>query len=150
MNVKSERLKKLEVELEDLEQWLKLSLVPKKDIEKHKEEIRGIKTKIDEEKDRLKFLKENGELEEYVTPKRSPSRQVYPEAHTLPDMDIGDTDMGFDMETESFESATTAADETDHGGEEVTQVEEEEDEDPFSDRNRWKRGVLEDPDADNW
>ena len=37
MNIKSERLKKLEVELEDLEQWLKLGLVPKKDIEKHRD-----------------------------------------------------------------------------------------------------------------
>ena len=26
----------------------------------------------------------------------------------------------------------------------------EDDEDPFSDKNRWKRGILEDPDADNW
>ena len=41
MNNKSERLKKLETELEDLEQWMRLSLVPKKDIEKHKEEIRS-------------------------------------------------------------------------------------------------------------
>ena len=36
MNMKSERLKKLETELEDLEQWMNLGLVPKKDIEKHK------------------------------------------------------------------------------------------------------------------
>ncbi|HSW73214.1 MAG TPA: hypothetical protein VLG44_07415 [Chlamydiales bacterium] len=151
MNVKSERLKKLEVELEDLEQWLRLGLVPKKDIEKHKEEIKGIKGKIDEEKERLRFLKENGELEEYVTPKRAPARQVYPEAHTMPDMDVGEnmTDMGFDMESEGFEGETTSAEEGE-GGEEATQVEEEEDEDPFSDRNRWKRGVLEDPDADKW
>lgn len=151
MNVKSERLKKLEVELEDLEQWLRLGLVPKKDIEKHKEEIRSIKSKIDEEKERLRFLKENGELEEYVTPKRAPARQVYPEAHTMPDMDVGEsmTDMGFDMESEGYEGETTASEEGE-GGEEATQVEEEEDEDPFSDRNRWKRGVLEDPDADKW
>jgi hypothetical protein len=33
---------------------------------------------------------------------------------------------------------------------EVTVVEEEDDEDPFSDRNRWKRGILEDPDVDSW
>ena len=36
MNVKSERLKKLENELQDLQQWLKLGLVPKKDLEKHR------------------------------------------------------------------------------------------------------------------
>ncbi|MES2274056.1 MAG: hypothetical protein V4487_07680, partial [Chlamydiota bacterium] len=34
--------------------------------------------------------------------------------------------------------------------EEVAAAEEEDDEDPFSDRNRWKRGILEDPDVDNW
>ena len=61
-HVKSERLKKFESELTDLEQWLKLGLVPKKDIEKHKEEINSIKAKIEEEKERLQFLKENGEI----------------------------------------------------------------------------------------
>lgn len=68
--IKSERLKKLEIELQDLEQWLKLGLVPKKDIEKHKEEILAVKSKIEEEKERLHFLRESGETEEYVTPKR--------------------------------------------------------------------------------
>ena len=44
--MKSERLKKLELELHDLEQWLNLGLVPKKDIEKHKIEIDQFKKKI--------------------------------------------------------------------------------------------------------
>lgn len=157
MNMKSERLKKLETELEDLEQWMNLGLVPKKDLDKHREEIKGIKSKIDEERERLRFMKESGEMEEYVTPKRNPSRQAYAEPHTLPDMDMGDnmTDAGLDMETESFDADTVTEDETESGTsggteEESTVVEEEEDEDPFSDRNRWKRGVLEDPDVDNW
>lgn len=157
MNIKSERLKKLETELEDLEQWMNLGLVPKKDMEKHKEEIRALKTRIDEEKERLRFMKESGEMEEYVTPKRSPARQAYAEPHTLPDMDMGDnmTDAGLDMETESFDVETTVEDETEGGStkatdEEATISEEEEDEDPFSDRNRWKRGILEDPESDNW
>lgn len=158
MNIKSERLKKLEIELEDLEQWMSLGLVPKKDIEKHKEEIRSLKGRIDEEKERLRFMKESGELEEYVTPKRSAARQAYAEPHTLPDMDMGDgmTDAGLDMETDSYEMETISDDETDSGGGgttedgESTLSEEEDDEDPFSDRNRWKRGILEDPDADNW
>ncbi|MDE3046637.1 MAG: hypothetical protein KGJ02_08380 [Verrucomicrobiota bacterium] len=160
--MKSERLKKLETELEDLEQWMSLGLVPKKDAEKHKEEIRSIKGKIDEEKERLRFMKESGDMEEYVTPKRNPSRQAYAEPHTLPDMEIGDnfTDAGLDMETESFDVETVTEEETESGGggggggatseEEAPPAEEEEDEDPFSDRNRWKRGILEDPDADNW
>lgn len=156
MNMKSERLKKLETELEDLEQWMNLGLVPKKDVEKHREEIRSIKMKIDEEKDRLRYLKESGELEEYVTPKRSNGRQAYAEPHTLPDMDMGDsmTDAGLDMETEAYDMETIEEEtESGSGGsteEEGAAAEEEEDEDPFSDRNRWKRGILEDPDADNW
>jgi hypothetical protein len=157
MNIKSERLKKLETELEDLEQWMNLGLVPKKDMEKHREEIRSLKSKIDEEKERLRFMKESGELEEYVTPKRSPARQVYAEPHTLPDMDMGEnmTDAGLDMETEAYDMETVSEEETEGGTsagteEEATVVEEEEDEDPFSDRNRWKRGILEDPDSDNW
>ena len=155
MNVKSERLKKLETELEDLEQWMNLGLVPKKDVDKHREEIRALRTKITEEKERLRFMKESGELEEYVTPKRSPARQAYAEPHTLPDMDLGEnmTDAGLDMETESYDVETVSEDETEGGAgteDEATVVEEEDDEDPFSDRNRWKRGILEDPDADNW
>ncbi len=156
MNMKSERLKKLETELEDLEQWMNLGLVPKKDIEKHREEIRSLTSKINEEKERLRFMKESGELEEYVTPKRSSARQAYAEPHTLPDMDIGEnmTDAGLDMETETYEMETITEEETESGtsgtaDEEGTLVEEE-DEDPFSDRNRWKRGILEDPEADNW
>ena len=147
MNLKSERLKKLETELLDLQKWRDLGLVPKKDIEKHKEEIKVITQKIEEEKERLRFMKETGDMQDYVAPKKSPAKQVYPEPQTLPDMEIGaDTDLGLE-ETETFEVETS-----EH--EEVTEVasvsEEEEEEDPFSDRNRWKRGILEDPDADNW
>lgn len=151
MNIKSERLKKLEVELEDLEQWLKLGLVPKKEIEKHKEEISSIREKIQEEKERLRFLKENGELEEYVAPKRSSARQAFADSPTLPDMEVGESsqDIGIDMETEGYESETTF-EETEPGEESVFLEEEEDEEDPFSDRNRWKRGVMEDPDSDNW
>jgi len=156
MNIKSERLKKLEVELEDLEQWLKLGLVPKKDINKHKEEIRVISEKVHEEKDKLRFLKENGDLEEYVIPKRNPARQAYQEPHTMPDMEVNNsnnnssnmTDAGLDMETEGFETESSSTETS--SGEEATFFEEEEEEDPFSDRNRWKRGIMEDPDSDNW
>ena len=155
MNIKSERLKKLETELEDLEQWMHLGLVPKKDVEKHREEIRSLRIKINEEKERLRFMKESGDGEEYAIPKRSPARQAYSEPHTLPGMDLGEnmTDAGLDMETEAYEMETLSEEETEGGGgaeEDATAVEEEEDEDPFYDRNRWKRGILEDPDADNW
>jgi hypothetical protein len=153
MNVKSERLKKLEMELQDLEQWLRLGLVPKKDLEKHKVEIGSLQTRISEERDRLRQLKENGELEEFVMPKRPAGRQQVHEPQSLPDIDIaeeGMTDAGLDMETEPFDvDSSTSAEEGEEGEEEAAQDDKEE-EDPFSDRNRWKRGILDDPDADNW
>ncbi len=154
MNIKSERLKKLEAEFQDLEQWLKLGLVPKKDMEKHKEEMKSLSEKIGEEKERLRFLKESGEMEEYAAPKRPSGRQPVHEPQSLPDIDIaeeGFTDAGLDMETEPFDVETTATgEEGEEGEEEAATAEEEEDEDPFSDRNRWRRGVLEDPDANDW
>ena len=135
--MKSERLKKLETECDDLEQWMSLGLVPKKDLEKHREEIRAIRGRIDEEKERLRFMRESGDAEEFVTPKRNPGRQPYAEPHTLPDMEIGDnmTDAGLDMETESYDMETISEEETEGGGGgggteegETTVVEEEDDE----------------------
>lgn len=155
-HIKSERLKKLETELNDLEQWLKLGLVPKKDIDKHKEEIVGVKSKIEEEKERLQFLKESGEAEEYITPKRPAARAGYNDMPTIPDIDIGETmggnESGFDMETDAIEIENTAEERGDEEEEATEQEEEEEEEDEsyFSDRNRWRRGGIIDPDANDW
>lgn len=155
-HVKSERLKKLETELTDLEQWLKLGLVPKKDVEKHKEEIVGVRNKIEEEKERLHFLKESGEAEEYITPKRPATRAGYNEMPTIPDIDIGETmggnDTGFDMETDAIEVENTIEEREEEEEEATEQEEEEEEEDEsyFSDRNRWRRGGIIDPDANDW
>ena len=154
MNIKSERLKKLESELQDLEQWLKLGLVPKKDLQKHSEEISSLKDRIGEERERLRFLKESGEVEEYSAPKRQAGRQAVHEPQSLPDIDIaeeGFTDAGLEMETEPFDmETTTSGEEGEDFEEDGVAADEEEDEDPFSDRNRWRRGVLEDPDANDW
>ncbi len=155
-HIKSERLKKLEIELNDLDQWLKLGLVPKKDIEKHKEEILAIHAKIEEEKERLQFLKESGEAEEYVTPKRASARTGYTEMPTIPDIDMGDTaggltDTGFDVETEAGEVESSVIEERDDADDEKEADEEEEEDDSFfSDKNRWRRGGIIDPDADEW
>ena len=156
-HVKSERLKKLETELNDLQQWLKLGLVPKKDVEKHKEEILAIQSKIEEEKERLHFLKESGEGEEYITPKRSSTRTGYTEMPTIPDIDMGETavglsDTGFDIENETGEIETSSViEEREEPEEEHAESEETEEEDSFfSDRNRWRRGGIVDPDADDW
>lgn len=160
-HIKSERLKKLEIELNDLEQWLKLGLVPKKDIQKHKEEIQAIQGRIEEEKERLQFLKESGEAEEYVTPKRPSARTAYTEMPTIPDIDVAETggltDGGFDMETDAVDAESSVIDERDEETEGDTSAEEDEaaadDEDEesyFSDRNRWRRGGIIDPDANEW
>jgi len=159
-HVKSERLKKLESELGDLEQWLKLGLVPKKDITKHKEEIEQIRLKIDEEKERLQFLRESGDVEEYTTPKKAQNRS-FTDMPSIPDIDMGDSINGsesqFDSESSiGFESSSSERDddsEEGEGGEEEGEEEDEEDEDEesyFSDRNRWRRGGIIDPDADEW
>lgn len=152
MNVKSERLKKLEVELKDLEQWLKLGLVPKKDIEKHKTEMESIQQKIEEERERLRYLKENDELE-YAAPKRNQQpRSGFQEAHTIPDVNVDDgmTESGNDTESETYTESETISDEGSETISEDTTSLDEDEEDPFSDRNRWRRGILEDPESDDW
>ncbi len=155
VDMKSERLKKLEIEYKDLEQWLQLGLVPKKDVEKHKEEMKAIEAKISEEKERLQFLKESGEAEEYIAPKRSAAgRAGYPEGPTLSDIEITEeannfTESSFEMDTDSIEVDTYSDDEREEGEETLSEDEDEEDEDPFSDRNRWRRGIM-DPESDQW
>lgn len=156
-HIKSERLKKLESELSDLEQWLKLGLVPKKDIDKHKEEILAVQSRIEEEKERLQFLKESGEAEEYITPKRSPARGGYTEMPTIPDIDMSETagtitDTGFEMETEMGDTETSVIHEREDSEEDTASgtSEDEEDDSYFSDKNRWKRGGIIDPDANEW
>jgi len=154
--MKSERLKKLESELSDLEQWMKLGLVPKKETRRHIEEITNLKTKIEEEKERLQFLKESGDGEEYTAPRRSPAKAAYPEMPSISDIDVGaeeTAEASLDLETESMDFET-AEEESTITTEEVVEEEVEEktedEEDPFSDRNRWRRGGILDPDATEW
>ncbi len=166
--IKSERLRKIEAELQDLQQWLSLGLVPKKDMEKHKEEIKVLQGRVEEEKERLQFLKEGGEAEEFIVPKRSAAKAGYNDMPTIPDVDAGDsssgmTEGGFEMETyftddSSFEDDTDADER--YGSEGFEEADEKaeadhgegdtEDESYFSDRNRWRRGGIVDPDADEW
>lgn len=158
-HIKSERLKKLEGELHDLEQWLKLGLVPKKDIPKHKEEIEQLKAKIDEEKERLRFLKESGDTEEYVAPKKTQGRTLS-DMPTIPDIDLSESmhgsESGFESEGSNFGQETTLSDKEEEEAPEAEKEEEEEEEEEedeesyFSDRNRWRRGGIIDPDANEW
>ena len=152
--MKSERLKKLELELHDLEQWKNLGLVPKKDLEKHQGEIDFLKKRVEEEKERLQVLKSSGDQDEYSAPKRNAQQRVaYQEPHTLPDENVDessditdDADLDNEIPT-SYETGSGTIVEDDEA---ATTITEEEDEDPFSDKNRWRRGILEDPDADSW
>ena len=145
--MKSERLKKLEAELSDLEQWMRLGLVPKKEIERHKEEIENLRSRIKDERERLQILKESGELEEYTAPKRGPTKAAFAETPTMSDIEITEEAGETDVEMETTE--TMGAEETKEEVVEVV-VEEEEEDDPFSDKNRWKRGGIIDPDASEW
>ena len=149
--MKSERLKKLESELNDLEQWMKLGLVPKKELERRREEIFNLKSRIEEEKERLQFLKESGDLEEYTAPRRSPAKTVYPETPSMSDVEFGEsTEAGLEMETDAIEVDNTAEERE----EEVTYgtrgKRKKRKRILFSDRNRWRRGGIIDPDANDW
>lgn len=143
--MKSERLKNLEKELRDYENLIRIGIYPKREINKWMEDIRVLKVKIEEEKERLRLLKENGDSEEYSIPKR-PARQAYAEPHTLPDMEMEGnmTDSGIDnFETEQFEMTETGEGSSETS--EFTTVEGEEgeeeeiEEDIFSDSARAKR-----------
>lgn len=158
MTSKSERLRKLEVELEDLQRWLKLGLVPRKDMSRHLEEISLLQSKIEEERDRLQNLRETGQLEEYITPKRQVQRSPYSDTPTMPDIDMMEdggemSDTSFDSSSETTDLDTSYA--TDERDLETNRTAHEEpepgndDADPERDRNRWKRGFR-DPDDDEW
>ncbi|MGM0439683.1 MAG: hypothetical protein ACQEP8_01040 [Chlamydiota bacterium] len=145
MVMKSDKLKKMEQELADLEQWLKLGMVPQKDEAKHEEEIKALKAKINEEIDRLKFLKETGEIEEYVTPKRTTGKAAFSESTSMTDIEMQPAHEEMDMDIEEEQQFD---DDSDYDSED-----EEESDDAFSDNGRFKRGwggdIL-DPDSDEW
>jgi hypothetical protein len=174
MTAKSERLKKLEAELNDLTQWLKLGLVPKRDIPKHQSEIDAITVRIEEEKHRLQILKENGDIEEFVVPRRNNAKNVYSDAPTMGDLDVtGDIDdyneSSSDFDRDSMTLSSTVGEGTEEEGNANSTIyygkddetesaspkrkkkknEDTADEDPFSDRNRWRRGMLE-AEVDEW
>lgn len=148
--MKTERLKKLEAELKDLQQWLKLGLVPKKDLAKHKEEIKAIQAKIEEEDERIKFLKDSGDLDELYTSRKTPSRTTYQDHPTMSDINAehhgSNNTIAMDVETDAIglDNNTYANEGDDETGSEDTDWE-----DPFSDKARWRRGIM-DPDADEW
>jgi hypothetical protein len=155
MVAKSERLRKLESELEDLKKWLELGLVPKSDLKRHKDEIKEIEKKISEELERLEMIKQSGQGEEFVAPKRQ-SKMAYSDTPTASDLDLGDDefeDDGFSYDTESSDmdqTTTTSFDTESASATSEDTATEEWEEDPFHEKNRWKRRDIVDPDADAW
>ncbi|MCH9620702.1 MAG: hypothetical protein S4CHLAM20_01030 [Chlamydiia bacterium] len=153
--MKSERLKKLEKELAELKKWLDLDLVPKKDKEKHTVEMQTLQNKIDEEKKRLDYLKPNSDVEDFVMPKRGAAKQAY-EPQSMPDIefDKNSDNSNFDMDNSTtFEADhTTLFDIEMAGGKDRATAEFEAEDDPFSDKNRWKRtkDLPEDDFDDAW
>jgi LPS O-antigen subunit length determinant protein (WzzB/FepE family) len=156
MAAKSERLRKLESEFEDLKKWLDLGLVPKNDLKRHKDEIIDIERKIVEELERLELIKQNGQGEEFVAPKRQ-SKAAYSDTPTSSDLDLGDNE--FEEEGVSYETETADLEHTQNTSydteaatstTEETSSDEEWQEDPFHEKNRWKRRDIVDPDADEW
>jgi len=151
--MKSERLKKLEAELGDLEQWMKLGLVPNKELARHSEEIDALKRRIEEERERLQFLKESGEMEEFQAPRRAPTKTIYPDTPSMSDIEVSETTEGGSFESEQDQDTST---ESDDGGSTIGESNledeegEEDEEDPFSDKNRWRRGGIVDPESNDW
>lgn len=145
MPLKTDRLRKLETELEDLNKWLTLGMVPKKDIEKHKEEISFVQDKINDELAKMEHMRQNGHPEEFVTPKRQSSKLVLNDGPSISDMDVREDydemsasdDATYDSQVSSSE---TQSDET----------QRDDDNDPFLERNRWRKREIIDPEVDDW
>lgn len=150
--MKSEKLRKLEIELADLQKMFEHDLVPKKEREKYQVEIEGIRAKIEEEKQRLQYLKESGEVEDFIAPKRNKQNQGY-DPQSMPEIGVEEdhSEISY-MDERSYEdddpSTLFEDEEFEEGSEKGSQ---EYDEDPFSERNRWKRArMIQDPERDDW
>ena len=117
----------------------------------------------------MQFLKEGGEAEEFIAPKRAPQKGAYNEMPTIPDIDANESSSGLTeggFETTGYTTMETSIEATaeeqyltqDHeernlaaaGIVDDVEEEEETEESYFSDKNRWKRGGIIDPDADEW
>jgi len=153
---KSDRLRKLETEYNDLKQWLDLKLVPKKDLALHEAELKALEAKIFDEKKRLQTIKDSPDAEEYSIPRRNAGAKAgYNDGGLNEEMEMdgggdeGLTDAGLDMENDSYEGGSSSSFDLYESFDDQN-TESEEDEDPFSDRNRWKRGILEEQDNSQW
>lgn len=150
--MKSEKLRKWESEHADLMKMFEYDLVPKKEKEKYQLELESLKAKIEEEKQRLHYMKESGEADDFVAPKRSQKAQNY-DPQSMPDIGVEEehSEISY-MEERSYDEDDPSTlwddEEVEEGGERNST---EYNEDAFSDKNRWKRArMIMDPDQDDW
>jgi len=150
--IKSERLKKFEIELSDLEQWLRLGLVPKKDVEKHKQDIQTLIQKIANEKERLESSKNNESVStEHFAPKQSNKPKSYEEVILLDNEESVENlpCSEFDLNEEGSEVENSIFKEIDAERNFSTEPEAD-DELDFSDKSRCGRLKNVDPDNEYW
>jgi len=151
--IKSERLKKFESELRDLEEWQRLGLVPKKDIDKHQNDIQAIKQKITNEKDKLQSSNncETDSLGHFL-PKQS-TRKIHYEGIVPEDIEVVESQnelpcSEFELTAEEDEVENSTFKEIDTEFEPST--ESDENELYFSEKSRWNRLKDIDPNNDHW
>jgi hypothetical protein len=132
-----ERLKKLEADLKDLEQWLNLGLVPKKDLEKHKEELRLLEEKIRIERERLRKMKETEDFDNIHLKKARKNTLDITGEFSDPGMEVEEEENDF-VKDDGRDDSSPFDDEDDD-------EDDDDDDDPFSDSNRWRRAILDNP-----
>lgn len=152
--LESEKLRKLEAELADLSKIFERDLIPKREKEKHRLELENLKLKIEEERKRLLYLKESGEVEESLQMRRPQKFQNY-DPRSMPDIGFEDeqTEVSY-IEDVSYEDDPSTLwveeDILDEGGSDRSSSDED-DGDAFSEANRWKRArQMADPDYQDW
>jgi hypothetical protein len=147
-------LKKLQIDLKVHQECMDANLYHPRDKEKELKKIEAILEQIKKEEHRLLLMKESGEVEEYVIPKRNAARQQYSDPHTLADNDM-DTSGGMsdnsdtenmDFDETDADSDTESATESDEE-EKNSNADEADDEWFFSEKGR-SRSYLQSPDPD--
>ena len=130
---KSDKLKKLDRELKEAENWLELGMLSGPELEKHLNEIIAIKKRREDEINRLKNAQDTDD--DLIT-KKVYSKNSY-DSTNIHDMDHPDEyDLANLYEDDSF----THSDDDDS-----------DDDDPFSAARRWSRkNEIQDPESDDW
>lgn len=111
--------------------------------------MRSLENKIHEEKERLQLLKESGEVEEFVTPRRSPAKRYILTGQVCLIWSLWKL-RKLKLILIPVRSEIDLHDEDREEGAAEIDYSSDDDEDPFSDRNRWRRGGIVDPDANEW